>query len=77
MERIENLIRETYRHGECIIEISETEDSYDAYIGRPTYGDKHFMFGCPKEQQTMEEFVSLVSLNADRYANFYEEEKED
>ena len=66
---------------EYLIDIVETDENYEAYIYTKHDGIKMLMFGCPKEQQTEEEFFELVKGTVDEYiaeyeCMFYEDEEE-
>lgn len=76
MEKIENMIRETYKCLDHIIEISETGETWEAYINDPGYGIKMFMFGAMKGQITLAEFVEAVDVQAEDYVKQYAEQYE-
>ena len=55
-------------------DIANKQDSYEAWIYKTDCGDKHFMFGCPKSQQSYFEFMTLVEGNVNIYKYLCENE---
>lgn len=64
----------TYEHGEFLVDIVTTSDTYEAWIYREEYGVKNLMFGVPKEQQTLDVFLEIVAANVEEYGANYDEE---
>lgn len=63
----------TYKIGEYMIDIVETDDEYEAWIYRSDYGVKHSMIGCDKTQTTRKEFMAVVEATYYEYAMRYDE----
>lgn len=76
MERIPNLVIETYKVGEYIIEICKEKvmghDTYGAYLQRDGYGTKEYMFGVSPGDESLDGFIELVEANLDEYIESYE-----
>lgn len=62
-----------YSDGDFIVEIVETADLFEAWIGRERYGAKEYFFGIPKGSTTKDKFEELVFANFDKYAKDYVE----
>ena len=78
MKEIKNDIIKKFIYGDYVIYIKETSDTYESYLQNEKYGVIELMFGTPKNQQTLEEFISLVNNNIIEYIIEYREEyKED
>ena len=77
LKKIENLVKETFRCGEYIIEISETDEAFEAWIYSERYGVKMFMFGAQKRITPLAEFIEMVDVNFWDYMNMYHDEYED
>ena len=77
MDKISNSIKETYKRGEYVIEISETGETYEVWIYREQYGIKMLMFGLLKEDTPLAEFIKIVERNFYNYAATYHDEYED
>ena len=58
-----------------MIDIVTKQVSYEAWIYNIDCGDKHFMFGCPKSQQSYFDFMTLVKENAENYMDLCENER--
>ena len=56
-----------------MVDIVETEDSFEAHLYRDGYGVKIFMVGVNKAQTTKEAFISLVDDNMCDYVVCYME----
>lgn len=67
-----------YIDGDFIIEIVESENEFEAWIGHRNYGVFAEMFAVPKEQLentiTQEEFRDMVVADLDRHKSIYQEE---
>lgn len=59
---------------EYLVDIVETENDYEAYVYSKDNCYKIFMFGCPKEQQTKDEFIDMVKASMDDFISDYEHE---
>lgn len=55
--------------------IFEDKDNYYSYIQNKNYGVLMLVYGVPKEQQTLEEFMNCYNL--DEFIQEYQEEYED
>lgn len=77
MKEIKNDIIKKFIYGDYVIYIKETRTSYESYLQNESYSIIDLMFGVPKGQQTLEEFISLVNVNIIDYINGYKEEYED
>lgn len=65
-------------NSEYEIEIITTDSYFEAWIQGTNYGIKSLLFGCPKEQQTYEEFIKMAFEDAkDNGIKIYQEEYED
>ena len=67
-----NFRTETYDiGGGFYVDIVTKNDTYESWIYNEDYGQKEFMFCCPKEQQSYGEFVDLVHANIPCYMGIY------
>ena len=66
-----------YEKAGFYIEIIETPDCYESWIQYEDYGVKELMFGVPKAQQTLEEFLEIVEAYFDEHACFYLQQRSD
>lgn len=64
----------TYIHKGYVIDIVITKNDYEAWISMDGYGDKHMMFGMPREQQGYTEFVDIVRANIEDYMDLCDED---
>lgn len=60
-----------YKDGEFYIDIVELESTYEAWLSHNSYGISDLMFGVPKTQQSLHEFVELVEINLVDYERYY------
>lgn len=66
------VITKTYDMGDGYrIDIVELAEEYEAWIYEVSNEVKMLMFGCPKSQQTYEEFLSMVEANFPSYQEDY------
>jgi hypothetical protein len=56
MKLIENIKTTTYAEGDFRIDITETEDMFEAYIYHVAYGVKNHIIGCPKKQPNGDDY---------------------
>ena len=77
MKEIKNDIIKKFIYGDYVIYIKETRTSYESYLQNESYSIIGLMFGVPKGQQTLEEFISLVNINIIDYINGYKKDYED
>lgn len=61
----------TYEYGEFRVDIVDNGTEYEAWIYKNNYGIKSLMFGVPRHQQTMEEFINIVQANLETYEREY------
>lgn len=61
----------TYEYGEFRVDIVDNGTEYEAWIYKNNYGIKSLMFGAPRHQQTMEEFINIVQANLETYEKEY------
>lgn len=71
---ITNYTTKTYEYGDYLVDIVTTDTDYESWIQAKGYGTKHIMFGMPKEQQSLEEFMNIVEANIEDYTDLCEEE---
>lgn len=64
-----------YEYNNYLVYYMEIEDSYEVWLRNKNYGVMMFLFGVPKEQQTLEELVNNYII--DDYIKEYQEEYED
>lgn len=64
----------TYEHGEFLVDIVTTSDSYEAWLYQKNYGVKFLMFGAYISLNTLEEFLETVEANLDEYEKNYDAE---
>lgn len=62
-----------YESGDYYVDVVELDNVYEAHITRKGYGVTDFMFGAPKEQQSLKKFVEIVEANLDEYKSLYDE----
>ena len=74
MKQTDRISTTTYEHGEFLVDIVTTEDSYEAWICRKNYGMKALFFGVFKKQNTLDKFLELVKANLDVAEAGYDEE---
>ena len=70
MKRVYNIRTKTYQYSDNVyVDIKEDLDKneYSAYIYDIRYAVVIFMFGCPIEQQSYEEFLEIVDANVPDY----------
>lgn len=53
----------------------ENKENYEVYLQNKNYGTMMFLYGVPKEQQTLEELLNCY--NFDEYIQEYQEKYED
>lgn len=59
---------------EWTVDIIETKELFEAWIGHSRYDIKNFMFDVSKKSYTAEEFLEAVVLNLDKYEDDYADE---
>lgn len=69
-----NYTTKTYEYGDYIIDIVITDTTYESWICAKGYGTKHIMFGMPKEQQSLDEYIGIVEANIEDYTDLCGEE---
>lgn len=58
----------TYNYGDgLMVDIVTKRGGYEAWLYYEEHGDKHFMFGVPKNQNTYFEFYELIRDNVQNY----------
>ena len=67
----------TYEHRGFLVDIVTTGETYEAWLSREEYGVKSLMFGVPKEQQSLDEFLEIVEANLYEYEEGYDREYAD
>ena len=56
-----------------MVDIVTTDESYESWIYHKDYVDKQLMYGCPRKQQSYEEFINLVEMgDLKGYIEFYQ-----
>jgi hypothetical protein len=53
------------------LDITDNGKVYDAFLYHKQYGTKSLMFGCPKEQQSYDDFLEIVRCNILEYIPDY------
>lgn len=79
MTKKENIKIETFDvRNDFYVDIIDNpeKESYEAFIYEKDCGIKDFMFGCPKTQNTYEEFLELIECSLTDYKITYLEERE-
>lgn len=66
-----------YEAGDYWIDIVELPNEFESWITHKNYGVSDLMFGCPKQQQTLDSFIDLVRCNLADYIALYKEDHEE
>jgi hypothetical protein len=74
LERATDKITRFIDSDEWTVDIIETEEWFEAWLGNINYGIKEFMFGLSKETYTAEQFLETVVLNLNKYEDDYVDE---
>lgn len=70
-----NIKTKTYTYTRTFnIDITETDELFEAWICEERVGMKSYMFGISKENHTFEEMVDLVEGNIDEHIRLYLDE---
>lgn len=67
MKEIAPNIIKAFSDGPWLLEISDEGETYGSWLSHNDLGHKEFVFGAPKTQQTLDEFVQLVLFDIDEY----------
>ena len=77
MKEIKNDIIKKYSYKDYVIYIKETKDSYESYLQNEKYGIISLMYGISKEQNTLEDLMTILNDNIDVDIKIYQDEYED
>lgn len=73
LKKIDKTLVAAYAYEDYRIEILEMDGEYEAWLQHKDYGVKDLMFGAMKEQTSLDEFVTAVENELDKYIETYEE----
>lgn len=77
MKEVKNEFIKQFVYGDYIIYIKEENICYESYIQNELYGVISLMFGVPKKENTLEEFINMIKFNITDYINDYKRDYED
>lgn len=66
---------DNYEYNNYLVYYIENKDNYEVYLQNKNYGTMMFLYGVPKNQQTLEDLLN--NYNFDEYIQEYQEEYED
>lgn len=69
----EKITINTYSYNDYLIDIVINQSCYEGWIYTDNAGLKMLIFGCPKTQQTLEDFITLIEDNIADYIPLFEE----